>query len=71
MTRRFEFVRGNSAKFWEVSVSGRDVIVRYGRLGTNGQQQTNALADPAAAQKHAEGFIIAKLRKGYVECAVC
>lgn len=71
MIRRFEFVGGNSAKFWEAGVAGCDVTVRYGRLGTDGQQQTKTLASPAAAQKHAESLIAAKLRKGYVECAVC
>ncbi len=29
MTRRFEFIGGNLAKFWEVAVSGDDVTVRY------------------------------------------
>lgn len=71
MTRRFEFVGGNSAKFWEVSESGSDVTVRFGRLGTSGQQQTKTLANPAAARKHAEALIASKIRKGYVECAVC
>jgi DNA ligase-1 len=35
--RRFEFVGGTSAKFWEVSMEGSDVTVRFGRLGTVGQ----------------------------------
>ena len=70
MKRRFEFVGGSSAKFWEVSISGSEVTVCYGRLGTSGQTQTKDLGDAAAANKHAEGLIRQKLAKGYVKCAV-
>ncbi len=57
MTRCFEFVGGNSAKFWELTVSGGDVTVRYGRLATQGQSQTKSFGDPAAAQRHADKLI--------------
>ena len=46
MTRRFEFVGGSSAKFWEIEIIGCDVLVRYGRLGSFGQSQTNLFPDP-------------------------
>ncbi len=69
MTRRFEFVGGTSAKFWEVAVSGGDVTVRYGRLGTQGQSQTKTFGDPAAAQRHADKLIREKTGKGYCETA--
>jgi predicted DNA-binding WGR domain protein len=65
--RRFEFVAGGSDKFWEVSVSGCDVVVCFGRNGTNGQSSTKTFADNAAAEKHAEKLIRAKVGKGYVE----
>ncbi len=67
MTRRFEFVSGTSAKFWEVSVAGCDVTVCYGRLGTSGQTQTKKFPDPAVAQRHADKLIGEKTRKGYRE----
>jgi len=67
MNLHFEFVGGTSAKFWEVTVSGCDVTVRFGRLGTSGQIQTKTLDDAAAAQQHAEKLIGQKLEKGYVE----
>lgn len=67
MNRYFEFVGGTSAKFWEVAVNGCDVTVRFGRLGTSGQIQTNTLEDAADAQKHAEKLVGQKLEKGYVE----
>ena len=69
MTRRFEFIGGNSAKFWEVTVAGSDVTVRYGRLGTSGQTQTKSFADAAKAQKHADAQIAQKIGKGYRETA--
>ena len=65
MTRRFEFITGNSAKFWELTVAGSDVTVRYGRLGTGGQTQTKSFADASKAQKHADTLIACKLAKGY------
>ncbi len=69
MTRRFEFIGGTSAKFWEVQVSDAEVTIRYGRLGTDGQSLTKSLDDAAGAQRHADQLIAAKLAKGYCECA--
>ena len=68
--RRFEFVGGSSAKFWEVSVNGKAVTVRYGRIGTSGQEQTKAFPDAEKAQKHANKLIAEKTGKGYVECVI-
>jgi predicted DNA-binding WGR domain protein len=67
MTRRFEFVGGTSAKFWEVSQASSSVTVRYGRLGTSGQQQTKALPTSDAAQRHVETLVERNLGKGYAE----
>ena len=69
MTRRFEFVGGNSAKFWEVDCQAKEVAVRYGRWGTTGQVQTKTCASPDVAQRHAQKLIHQKQAKGYVECA--
>ena len=67
MKRYFEFVDGSSAKFWEIAVSGNEVTVRFGRIGTDGQTQTKTLADADAATKHAEKLIDSKTAKGYQE----
>ncbi|MCE9554681.1 MAG: DNA ligase [Planctomycetes bacterium] len=69
MKRHFEFVEGNSAKFWEVSTSGKDVTIWFGRIGTDGQTQTKTFDDPVAAQKHADKMVQQKTRKGYQELA--
>ncbi len=67
--RRFEFVGGTSAKFWEIRLAGTAVTVRFGRLGTEGQMQAKTFPSPEAAYRHAEKVIAEKNRKGYVECA--
>jgi predicted DNA-binding WGR domain protein len=70
MTRRFEFVGGTSAKFWEVTLAGTSVTVRYGRIGTEGQMQGKTFPTGEDAAKHAEKLVSQKTRKGYVECVV-
>jgi len=70
MTRRFEFISGKSAKFWQASIEGCTVIVMFGRIGVDGQQVTKSFDDHAAAQKHADKMISEKLRKGYLEVAI-
>lgn len=66
---RFEFNDGKSSKFWSIRVSGTDVEVRYGRIGTDGQAQTKSFDTPEAAQKHAAKLIAEKTGKGYSEVA--
>lgn len=65
--RRFEYVEGNSCKFWECLISGSTVTVRYGRIGTAGQSQTKTLDSVAAANRHAAKLVNQKLGKGYRE----
>ncbi len=65
--RYFEFVDDKSSKFWEIAVSDKEVTVRFGRIGTNGQTQTKTFGDAAAAQKHADKLIDEKTGKGYAE----
>ena len=68
-TRRFEYVEGTSAKFWEITANNREVTVRYGRIGANGQTQTKSFTSETAADEHAQKQIAAKLAKGYHELA--
>lgn len=65
--RRFELVEGGSSKFWEVARDGREVVVRYGRIGSDGQSKAKTFADEAAAVRHVEGLIEEKTGKGYGE----
>ncbi len=65
--RRFEFEDGSSQKFWEIEVTESAYMVRYGRIGAKGREQTKTFASEAEAQAAAEKQIKQKLRKGYVE----
>jgi cell wall assembly regulator SMI1/predicted DNA-binding WGR domain protein len=65
--RRFEFKDGNSSKFWEVAVSGNALTVRFGRIGSPGQEKSKTFATPALAQKEQDKLIAEKQSKGYKE----
>jgi DNA ligase-1 len=65
--RYFEFVEGNSSKFWEIARQGTEVTVRFGRIGANGQTQTKSFGDEERAAAHAEKLIGEKTDKGYIE----
>ena len=66
-TRRFEFVGGSSSKFWEATLAGAALTVRFGRIGTPGQSQTKHFADAAKARSERDKLAAEKLKKGYVE----
>jgi predicted DNA-binding WGR domain protein len=62
---RFEFESGRSHKFWEISVQGVIVTVRFGRLNTKGQERTKTHPTALAAKRAADALINEKLGKGY------
>jgi len=68
--RRFEFVGGTSNKFWEISQSGSEVTVHFGRIGTKGQTQTKDLGSWEDAAERVRSLIKEKLREGYTEITV-
>ncbi|HEX7306254.1 WGR and DUF4132 domain-containing protein [Lentzea sp.] len=63
--RRWELVADGSAKFWEIGREGATVVVRFGRLETNGQTQTKELASDEAAEAHVAKLVAEKEKKGY------
>lgn len=65
--RHFEFVEGKSSKFWEISVSGCEVTVRFGRIGADGTTKVKAHGDAKTARQEADKLITEKTEKGYVE----
>jgi predicted DNA-binding WGR domain protein len=65
--RYFEFVEGSSSKFWSIELHGSDVTVRYGRIGTNGQEKTKSFPSQSAAQKYYDEIVAEKVEKGYQE----
>ena len=60
-----EFKDSKSSKFWEISVSGSTVKVRYGRIGTDGQTAVKRFKTAVEAQAHAKKVTAEKLGKGY------
>ena len=67
--RRFEFVGGNSSKFWEVRVQGSDVYTSYGRIGSAGQTSCKTMESADAATAHVEKLVREKTAKGYLAVA--
>ena len=64
--QRFELKEGSSSKFWEIELRDVEHVVRYGRIGTEGQLRTKAFATAEAASRDAEQLIAEKTGKGYV-----
>jgi predicted DNA-binding WGR domain protein len=62
---RLVYERGASRKFWQGSVSGSTLKVRFGRLGTDGQVREKKLASAAVARAALAAVIAEKLGKGY------
>jgi uncharacterized protein (TIGR02996 family) len=65
--RRFHFSEGSSNKFWEVKVEGEQQLVRYGKLGTAGQEKEKDFDTAAEAKADTKKLIAEKVGKGYVE----
>ncbi|MFT3713672.1 MAG: WGR domain-containing protein [Archangium sp.] len=66
-TRAFTFQEGNSSKFWEVTLAGTQLTIRFGRIGAAGQTQLKSFSSPTAASATAEALIRSKVKKGYLE----
>jgi predicted DNA-binding WGR domain protein len=60
---------GGSNKFWEGTVDGDAVTVRFGKIGSDGQTKTTKFASAAEAEKELAKLIKQKLAKGYFEAA--
>ena len=55
MKRVFVFQDFKSQKFWSIDVRGTDVVVNYGKLGTDGQTQVKNFSSVEEAEKAAGG----------------
>lgn len=58
---------GGANKFWEATVEGEALTVRFGKVGTAGQTKTKSFATTAAAQAELAKLVAEKRKKGYVE----
>ena len=61
--------QGSAHKFYEVTLDGCDVTIRYGRIGTDGQSSTKRYPTEEKARAEAQKKIKSKKRSGY-EAAV-
>ena len=52
-------------KFWEITLAGRTVAVRFGRIGTEGQTQKKSFGNESEAKKQHDKLVAEKLKKGY------
>lgn len=67
MSKYLEFQDKDSSKFWEVSVVGKKVSIKYGKIGTSGQNTVKEFSTTTEAKVHAEKVTSEKLKKGYKE----
>lgn len=65
--REFEYADGKSFKFWKVEVQEKNVVTKYGRVGSDGQETSKSFASVAEAQKAHDKLVAEKLGKGYAE----
>ncbi len=63
--RRFEV----DEKFWAIRLDedGQSFTVKFGKIGTEGQEKEKSFGDPATAKKEYDKLIAEKTKKGYVE----
>jgi predicted DNA-binding WGR domain protein len=67
VVRRFEYVQGNQAKFWEIARRGAQLTIGSGRIGGSKKERNKEFMDYMAAEQEFDRLIRDKLRRGYVE----
>jgi leucine-rich repeat protein SHOC2 len=67
MKKHFEFNDDKSSKYWEISIEKSAVIVRYGKIGSQGQMSKKSFDNKALAEKEVLKLIAEKTKKGYIE----
>jgi predicted DNA-binding WGR domain protein/uncharacterized protein YwqG len=63
--KRLEYRDAISHKYWETSRQGTTVTVRWGRIGTKGQQQKKRFESIDEARSFMEKALAGKIKKGY------
>ncbi len=52
-------------KFWAIKLDGASFTVKYGKIGTDGQEKTKDFDDEDAAKKEYDKLVAEKTKKGY------
>ncbi len=63
--RRYEFSDGQSHKFWEITLDGASLRIRFGRVGSDGQARTKEFESAGEAREAHARTIAEKLEAGY------
>lgn len=65
-----ELSEGASHKFYEVTLRGTELTIRYGRIGDRGQSSTSRFPSEEKAKAEAQKKVGEKLRKGYERAVI-
>lgn len=65
--RRFEYIQGNQAKYWEVDRRGSTIWTWAGKIGGTATPKTKSFEDYMAAEREFDRLIRDKLRRGFEE----
>ncbi len=63
--RRWENTEDGSSKFWEIKLDESSHTVRFGKIGTAGQEKTKDFESEGEAEDDADKLIAEKTKKGY------
>ena len=61
------FKHGSSDKFWFIRQAGASITQHWGRVGTQGQQQTWLLGSPSEASAEVKKRLAKKMESGYAK----
>lgn len=67
MKRYFINQEGEANKFWNVEIDDATYTVAFGKVGTQGRQNSKSLADAASCEAEVAKLIADKTKKGYRE----
>jgi predicted DNA-binding WGR domain protein len=67
---RFELIERTHKKFWEIWVEGREVVTRFGRIGSEGRTSRKGFPGEKEALAAQERLISEKQGKGYKQVSV-
>ena len=62
---RLEYSEGNSNKYWQIAQEGNQIVIQYGRIGNNPQENVKSFASPEKAAEEKDKMIAKKMAKGY------
>jgi len=64
-TGRYELKNEHEHKFWEGSIEGKAVALRFGRVGTSGLRASREFTSEESAREFLELRLQQKIKEGY------